>query len=340
MNKYIPLIIVGVLVLIGIYFLYTTPDSDDSVPRGDFTEIFQDELIRGGIERVGQPHEGFDAFTLREAFPKLTGEDFDTVKSLEGMYTYSNGKLMYTRTAELPAISGEQTLSTEGFATLLENVSERLDIEVESEADVTLILEEVTQEKNGGNGNAALIQEYFNEELREGALNAVGQPDEGFVPYMFQEAFPSLVPQDFDGVQAFLGVYNAVGEEIVFTLDEGGPIHSAADSISQEGMVTLLSNIQKRVGISVTTIEDVDRLLLLLGEVPRDPLPTEPVFECQTEDVEVDACIQVYEPVCGKVNVQCITTPCEPVYETFSNSCLACLNPLVESYTRGACVDE
>ena len=34
-------------------------------------------------------------------------------------------------------------------------------------------------------------------------------------------------------------------------------------------------------------------------------------------------CTQQYEPVCGKVNVACFTTPCEPVYETYGNACMA-----------------
>lgn len=30
-----------------------------------------------------------------------------------------------------------------------------------------------------------------------------------------------------------------------------------------------------------------------------------------------------YAPVCGSIQVQCITTPCNPVKETFSNACVA-----------------
>ena len=59
--------------------------------------------------------------------------------------------------------------------------------------------------------------------------------------------------------------------------------------------------------------------------------------KCQPEQRDVDACIEIYQPVCGLVNVQCITTPCDPVEETFSNFCFACQNSLVESYTVGEC---
>jgi hypothetical protein len=40
-------------------------------------------------------------------------------------------------------------------------------------------------------------------------------------------------------------------------------------------------------------------------------------------DEDVCACTKEYNPVCGKINVQCITTPCDPVEETFSNICEA-----------------
>ncbi|MDA1197389.1 MAG: hypothetical protein O2779_05525 [Nanoarchaeota archaeon] len=67
-------------------------------------------------------------------------------------------------------------------------------------------------------------------------------------------------------------------------------------------------------------------------------------------------CDQEYKPVCGKINIQCITTPCNQVEETFANECIAnqrkafdikesdCLsdfekcvdlgNPIMESYPR------
>ena len=36
------------------------------------------------------------------------------------------------------------------------------------------------------------------------------------------------------------------------------------------------------------------------------------------KEEEIDSCITLYEPVCGKIQVQCITTPCNPVEQTFS----------------------
>lgn len=61
------------------------------------------------------------------------------------------------------------------------------------------------------------------------------------------------------------------------------------------------------------------------------------IFECTPEQRNVDACIEIYQPVCAEVNVQCITSPCYPVKETFSNSCDACRNELVDNYVMGEC---
>ena len=46
------------------------------------------------------------------------------------------------------------------------------------------------------------------------------------------------------------------------------------------------------------------------------------IAKIQAND-EPTMCTQQYEPVCGKANVQCITTPCEPQYETYGNACMA-----------------
>ncbi len=176
------------------------------------------------------------------------------------------------------------------------------------------------------------VQEYFNEKLREGVIHRIGQPIEGFVPFMFLRAFSGLVPNDFDGAEALLGEYKIKEKELSFIVDKGGPIHSAAEAISEEGMKTVFANIQRRTNVLIITTDDVDGLFLLLSAPPDLA-----VTECLPEQRNVDACIEIYQPVCATVNVQCVTTPCDPVQETYANSCKACMNSLVSSYTKGEC---
>lgn len=109
------------------------------------------------------------------------------------------------------------------------------------------------------------VQEYFNEKLQARVVEETGQPIEGFEPFMFMNVFLGLVPQDFDGVDALLGEYTIKEKELVFVLDDSGPIHSAAQAISEDGMKTLLSNIEKRADTTIATKEEVDGLLLFLG---------------------------------------------------------------------------
>ena len=47
----------------------------------------------------------------------------------------------------------------------------------------------------------------------------------------------------------------------------------------------------------------------------------------KTEQKET-ICAQEYNPVCAKVNIQCVKVPCDPIYETYSNACKASKNPM------------
>jgi hypothetical protein len=66
------------------------------------------------------------------------------------------------------------------------------------------------------------------------------------------------------------------------------------------------------------------------------PSATKKEYTC-TEAQRNRACTREYAPVCGLVSVQCVTTPCNPVPETFSNGCGACSQTNVLSYTEGMC---
>ena len=58
---------------------------------------------------------------------------------------------------------------------------------------------------------------------------------------------------------------------------------------------------------------------------------------CTDEQRQAQMCTMEYAPVCGLVQVQCITTPCNPIPQTFGNGCSACAQGNVASYTIGEC---
>jgi len=111
------------------------PKVDDNIKT--FSEYFSNELGRIGVQQIGAtPIEGFDAFTLLRAFPGLLNIDFDGVEAIQGVYQYSESDLEFIQRAVSAVHSAWQTVSAEGYSTLLENVSLRLEVVVESEEDI------------------------------------------------------------------------------------------------------------------------------------------------------------------------------------------------------------
>lgn len=53
---------------------------------------------------------------------------------------------------------------------------------------------------------------------------------------------------------------------------------------------------------------------------------TEGKVYCTEQQREVDACIEIYQPVCGF-----------PLNQTYSNYCFACVNETVQYYLEGEC---
>ena len=59
-------------------------------------------------------------------------------------------------------------------------------------------------------------------------------------------------------------------------------------------------------------------------------------YECTSQDREGSVCPLVVDPVCGyKPDLVCTGAICN--YQTYNNGCEACHDPLVASYTQGAC---
>jgi len=118
----------------------------------------------------------------------------------------------------------------------------------------------------------------------------------------------------------------AVGLFLVFypVQEDSGPLVTNFDECVSVGNPIMESYPRRCRHGEVTFVEDI----------------SDRVFKCTQEQKNAEVCIEIYQPVCATINVQCITTPCPPVLETFSNSCKACQNFLAESYTMGECVVE
>ncbi len=134
-------VIIIILAAIGYFFLL--PAGERNTPEPEVSaqeEYFADRLVTLGIEDIGQPIEGFDANLLIIAFPGLTAEDFEGVETVEGVYSTENGTIIFERNKENPITSAERMVSDKGYATLLENVSKRLAIQVVGNTEVDAII--------------------------------------------------------------------------------------------------------------------------------------------------------------------------------------------------------
>ncbi len=97
-------------------------------------------------------------------------------------------------------------------------------------------------------------------------------------------------------------------------------------------------NQKTLIGISLIILIFFAIFLIFNNTIKKDTENNEKeIFDCSDESRNAEACIEIYEPVCGWFNssrIQCIKYPCA---QAFSNSCFACQNPDVEYYTKGEC---
>lgn len=202
-----------------------------------------------------------------------------------------------------------------------------------------------------------------------------GETEGGYTPELLMAAFPGLIAEDFAGVAAVVGHYQYTEGKLNYSNTE--VVDGAAGDISDEGLRTLRNNVYRRLNLdeardAVSAIQ----LLKAKSVVSTPPstippsndagtvctkdakmcsdgssvgrvapncefaacpgAPTESVA-CSSDQRLVDMCTEQYQPVCAAYQVQCITTPCNPVPKTYSNNCFACMDKNVISYTAGEC---
>ena len=110
-------------------------------------------------------------------------------------------------------------------------------------------------------GDAGPLGSYFNDQIISKGVEKIGQPIEGFDAFLLKRAFPGLKDEDFNNVEALLGTYKYVNNELIFVEKSGGLVHSAAQTISDIGMGTLMDNSARRLGNNITNMSDIDNLI-------------------------------------------------------------------------------
>jgi len=132
----------ALIILIAILAL-RNPLVDNKSPENELADYWQNQLITLGIADIGQPIEGFDDQLLIMAFPGLLPMDFDSVAAREGHYEFTASESIFVRGQQMPISSAERMITDAGFATLLANVSERLNIDPQTEADIDALIDKL-----------------------------------------------------------------------------------------------------------------------------------------------------------------------------------------------------
>lgn len=174
------------------------------------------------------------------------------------------------------------------------------------------------------------LNDYFADELfRRGVDNAGRMPIEGFNPELYKMAFSGFIDGDFDNAEAIGGFWEFDGELKWIEDISRGVVTSADGTITRKGLVIVLDNLKKRLGIKISSRDDVNRIIDLIDEKKQN--------FCSDESRNADLCITLYNPVCGwddPEKIQCKKFPCA---STYSNSCNACKNSDVLYWTSGEC---
>ncbi len=114
---------------------------------------------------------------------------------------------------------------------------------------------------------------YFIRESKERIIEHTGQVphSEGYTGFMFINAFPGILPQDFAGISTPYGDYSvAQNGELQFM----GNAPSNAGALSAENIAQLLGNISKRLSVLIKTKGDVDVIFQKISEVTENTQST------------------------------------------------------------------
>lgn len=310
-NKNNIVLVVGIMgVLVVAFLLLFSGDSKNIIEPGRTpeSEKFQNALTEEAVIRVGQPIEGFDASLLQQAFPALEDVDFSGVDTFGGAYVFDGRTLVYQQGEEGGGSSAEQTISSGGYAELLLNVAQRLKIVVTDES-VDTILEALFDSSSEipSNGSA-----------QEKIIYGTTIPAEGIGEY---EA----------DCHSREGTFNTCGSPCA----EGAETCITVCAYTCE--FSKVTSFDECVAAGNPIMESYPRQCRAGKDLFVEKIALPGSVACTEEMRTSSACTKTSKPVCALVQVQCITTPCDPVSETFDNACTACHNNLVSSYTEGAC---
>lgn len=144
MNRIIGIVILIILIAGG-WYIFSNRPMNEPLPQTEEQEVsplvayFAQEMTKPVSPEGPIPVEGYDAGLLLGRYEALVEDDFDGVASLQGIYNMENGELVFTLEEEMEH-SAARTISAAGYETLLDNLTERLELTIDSEESIDALI--------------------------------------------------------------------------------------------------------------------------------------------------------------------------------------------------------
>jgi|TARA_Y100000034_G_scaffold110100_1_gene141955 hypothetical protein len=127
--------------------LYVEEISKKDVPL-EVIDYFWEEMDERGVENGGgRPIEGFNPQLYKLAFPGLIDEDFDGAEGVNGRWEFDGELKWIGDSADGLITSADGVITQEGMVGVLDNLVERLDVEVSSKSDIDELIDRVSDEE-------------------------------------------------------------------------------------------------------------------------------------------------------------------------------------------------
>lgn len=381
-RKVIVLSVALVVIVVGGLFVQRVQAPSDNVDSSlvvtnSGVAEFKQQLEARVRREIGQPIEGYTPDMFLRTFPGLQPADFDGVEAMIGQYTYVNGTLIHDLGGKPPTNSAAASVTEKGIETLLSKILNRLGNNNQTVEELlnTLLGDQLDSTSfdpgqpttpanpNVGGDKIEIYDGVFVPQLSQ-SVDLSGKGLTGSlkaeIRLISKLEYLDLSDNNFTGLPAEVGqlsqlkTLNLRNNKFTGLPQELGNLSNLTYlNLSGNDVSEFDLNIIKDKLTNTNIITDNSKPVACtmdakicpdgsaVGRVGPDcefaacPASTEVI--CTETMKQAQACTLEYAPVCGLVQVQCITTPCDPVPETFSNGCAACARGNVISYTEGEC---
>ncbi len=110
----------------------------------DVVDVFHFTLEDEVRKKNGQPIEGYLPEMFIAVFPGLVETDFQGVQASLGVYTIQDGRLTFVLDETDLIHSAAQAITRDGYKTLLQNISNRIGIDLLKDGTITDIMSSIT----------------------------------------------------------------------------------------------------------------------------------------------------------------------------------------------------